>query len=97
MTWVRIAVAAAILLIAGLFWINNSVEETTGTGTLAGITDIPVERNNSIEDANQPAEPNVSNNVETPASAAEIIQEQQQVASSASAPGTKTVRIQNIQ
>lgn len=95
MNWVRIAVAAAILLIAGLLWINNSVEETTGNGTLAGITDRPEERNNSIEDANQPVEPKVSDNAETPASATELTLEQQQVAASASTPDINTVRVKS--
>ena len=39
MTWVRVAVAAAIILVAGLLWINNSVDETVGTGPLATVTE----------------------------------------------------------
>jgi hypothetical protein len=45
MTWVRIAVAATLLLIAGLFWINNSVEESTGIRPLAVVTETSVSGN----------------------------------------------------
>jgi hypothetical protein len=47
MTWLRVAVAAAIILAAGLLWINNSVEETTGTGPLAVVSETKTDKNAS--------------------------------------------------
>jgi hypothetical protein len=52
MTWLRVAVAAAIILAAGLLWINNSVEETTGTGPLAVISDTNTDNNASAASEN---------------------------------------------
>jgi hypothetical protein len=50
MTWVRVAVAAAIIVIAGLLWINNSVKETAGTGPLANVTETTTGTENHAED-----------------------------------------------
>ncbi|MGL6269027.1 MAG: hypothetical protein ACRC2O_13935 [Chitinophagaceae bacterium] len=52
MSWLRVAVAAAIILAAGLLWISNSVEETTGTGPLAVVTDTKIDTNSSAVSEN---------------------------------------------
>jgi hypothetical protein len=44
-----VAVAATILFIAGLFWINNSVEETTEISPLAVLTEQKVNNNTNPE------------------------------------------------
>ncbi len=47
LNWLRIAVAASIILAAGFFWISNSVEETTGKGQLAVVTETKTDTNTS--------------------------------------------------
>jgi len=86
MTWVRIAVAAAIILIAGLLWINNSVEETTGTGPLAVLSENNIDKNVSTGTENNPDNNAVVETKEGQLIDPQVIQEQQQQIASASIP-----------
>jgi hypothetical protein len=81
MTWVRVAVAAAIILIAGLLWINNSVEETTGTGTLAVLPENNIEKSVSADTENNTDKNSDAETKESQVIDPQFIQEQEQIAS----------------
>jgi hypothetical protein len=82
MTWFRVAVAAAIILVAGLLWINNSVEETTGSGPLAVVSETSIDKNVSSGTENNADHKTDAASNEDPIVNPKVAQEQQQIASS---------------
>jgi anti-sigma factor RsiW len=87
MTWVRVAVAAAIILIAGLLWINNSVDETVGTGPLAGVTETTTGNKNTVGGEKPiPAENNAGNKADGTENTQQVMQDQQPSTALASIP-----------
>lgn len=87
MTWVRVAVAASIILATGLLWFNNSVDETAGTGPLARVTETTTGNNNTVGgDELDPAENNPGNKENGTENTPQVIQDQQPSLASASIP-----------
>jgi hypothetical protein len=86
MTWVRVAVAAAIILVAGLLWINNSVEETTGSGPLAVVPKTSIDENISSGTENNTDHRTDAASNEDPIVNPKVAQEQQQQIASSSIP-----------
>jgi hypothetical protein len=87
MSWVRVAVAAAIILIAGLFWINNSVDETVGTGSLASLPETTTGNNNTgNKEAPEPSEINAGNKENGTENSQQVLQDQQPSVAAASIP-----------
>ncbi len=86
MTWVRVAVAAAIILVAGLLWINNSVEETTGAGPIAVVSEKKIDNNASAGTETISAKSTDIETQEVPQINPQATQEQPQQIASASIP-----------
>ena len=87
MSWVRVAVAAAILLIAGLLWINNSVDETVGTGPIAKVTETTTGNNHTGNGEERiPAENNAGNKEIGTENSQQVLQDQQPSVAAASIP-----------
>jgi hypothetical protein len=86
MTWVRVAVAAAIILVAGLLWINNSVQETTGTGSLADVSETNMDKNVSSGTGNISEKTKDAETQQGQGVIPQVIQEQQQQIASTSIP-----------
>ena len=87
MTWVRVAVAAAIILVAGLLWINNGVDETVGTGPLATVTETTTGNNNKVGGEEPvPAENNNGDKENDTENTRQNMQDQQSSIASASIP-----------
>jgi len=97
MTWVRVAVAAAIILVAGLLWINNTVEETTGSGPLASVTASSNPNSKSAGIENNPEEENASNRNESQALNKQDLPDQKSAIVSAPIPNAVKANIKTQQ
>ena len=87
MTWLRVAVAAAIILVAGLLWINNSVDETAGTGSLASVPETTTGNKSTVnKEESVPAENNAGNKENGTENSEQVIQDQQPSVAAASIP-----------
>ena len=86
MTWVRVAVAAAIILVAGLLWINNSVQESSGAGPMAVVTEKNIDKNVSAGTGNISDKTKDAETEQGQAVNPQVIREEQQQIASASIP-----------
>ncbi len=95
MTWVRVAVAAAIILVAGLLWINNSVDETMGTGALATVTETTTGNTNTGSGEERvPAETNAGIKENGTENSQQVTEDQQPSVVAASIPNAVKARKQ---